>query len=188
MIKLTPLGSKVWVDITGQDVYSVDKSDIDFVQLDETHISIDLLGGGPILLSDLEMNGVVPANMAALKAAIATVFPNAGGAATTTYLVYTALLSQTGTGSPVAIVLENTLGGIPVWTRNSVGLYIGTLAGAFPADKVVMFLGNTLDGINVYSGDRETPPDSIYITTFQSNVLADTMLVKTPLEIRVYGN
>jgi hypothetical protein len=42
------------------------------------------------------------------------------------YLVYTALLSQTGTNAPVATVLENTLGTTIVWTRDDVGEYIGT--------------------------------------------------------------
>ena len=47
--------------------------------------------------------------------------------------VYTALLTQTGTDAPVATVLENTLGGEVVWTRDDIGLYTGTLAGAFPS-------------------------------------------------------
>ena len=32
--------------------------------------------------------------------------------------VYRALLSQTGTAAPTATVLENTLGGTVVWTRD----------------------------------------------------------------------
>lgn len=48
---------------------------------------------------------------------------------------YVALLTQTGTDAPVATGLENTLGGTVVWTYSSPGVYIGTLAGAFPASK-----------------------------------------------------
>lgn len=55
---------------------------------------------------------------------------SSGGEAS--YLVYTALLSQSGTDAPVATELQNTLGGEVVWTRTGVGLYVGTLAGAFP--------------------------------------------------------
>lgn len=51
---------------------------------------------------------------------------------------YRALLTQTGTDAPVATVLENTLGGTLVWTRSDVGLYIGTLAGAFTANKTCL--------------------------------------------------
>lgn len=52
----------------------------------------------------------------------------AGGAAS--YAVYTALLTQTGTDAPVATVLENTLGFIPLWERFDVR--IGEVAGTYP--------------------------------------------------------
>lgn len=48
---------------------------------------------------------------------------------------YVALLTQSGTDAPVATVLENTLGGTVVWTRDSAGVYIGTLASAFTENK-----------------------------------------------------
>jgi hypothetical protein len=51
--------------------------------------------------------------------------------------VYRALLTQTGTDAPVATVLENTLGASVVWTRDDVGAYRATLAGAFPAAKTI---------------------------------------------------
>lgn len=51
------------------------------------------------------------------------------------YKVYTALLTQTGTDAPVAIVLENTLDGTIIWTRTTDGIYVGTLAGAFVTNK-----------------------------------------------------
>jgi hypothetical protein len=53
------------------------------------------------------------------------------------YKVYTALLTQSGTGAPVATVLENTLGGEVVWARGGVGNYTGTLVGAFTLNKTV---------------------------------------------------
>lgn len=49
---------------------------------------------------------------------------------------YVALLAQTGTGAPVATVLENTLGGSIVWTRGAQGAYFGTLSGAFSGNVV----------------------------------------------------
>lgn len=66
----------------------------------------------------------------------------AGGAS---YLVYTALLTQTGTDAPVATVLQNTLGGPVVWTYNDVGSYVGTLSGAFTVDKTSECYGNRPD-------------------------------------------
>ncbi len=54
------------------------------------------------------------------------------------YLVYTALLTQSGTDAPVATVLNsadaNYLGDV-VWTYDDVGTYTGTLAGAFTEAK-----------------------------------------------------
>ncbi len=49
--------------------------------------------------------------------------------------VYRALLTQTGTDAPVATVLENTLGGTPVWGRSGAGIYPLTLEGCFTANK-----------------------------------------------------
>ena len=45
------------------------------------------------------------------------------GEATPQYKVYTALLSQSGTDAPTAIVLENTLGQTITWSYNGVGTY-----------------------------------------------------------------
>lgn len=55
------------------------------------------------------------------------------------YLVYVALLTQSGTDAPVATVMENTLGGTVVWTRDNEGQYRGTLTNAFPLGKTVVF-------------------------------------------------
>jgi hypothetical protein len=51
------------------------------------------------------------------------------------YLKYVALLNQEDTDAPVATVLENTLGGIPVWERGDEGGYFCFLEGAFPENK-----------------------------------------------------
>lgn len=59
------------------------------------------------------------------------------------YLVYTALLTQTGTGAPVATVLNNTLGGTVVWAREGAGEYVGTLAGVFTENKTWFSYPNT---------------------------------------------
>jgi hypothetical protein len=53
------------------------------------------------------------------------------------YKSYSALVTQTGTDNPVATVLSNDLGGTVVWTRDSVGNYSATLAGAFTENKTI---------------------------------------------------
>lgn len=73
---------------------------------------------------------------------------NAVGSSSTSYLVYTALISQTGTSTPVATILENTLGGVPVITRDHAGFYLFTLAGAFPDDKVIIPPFSSYNGSN----------------------------------------
>ena len=60
--------------------------------------------------------------------------------------VYKALLSQSGTDAPTAIVLENTLGGEVVWGRAGVGTYEGTLAGAFAEGKTFTFMSHSNSG------------------------------------------
>jgi hypothetical protein len=48
------------------------------------------------------------------------------------YKVYTALISQDNdTNPPTSIVLENTLGGIPIWSRDGLGQYTLGLTGGF---------------------------------------------------------
>lgn len=111
--------------------------------------------------------------------------PSGGGGAAS-YLVYTALLTQSGTSAPTADVLENTLGDI-VWTRQSAGNYIGTLEGAFTAGKTVTMITNNWDNNVIYICGENSFPDSIYIETKSiPTVDVDDKLVKTPVEIRVY--
>jgi hypothetical protein len=52
--------------------------------------------------------------------------------------IYIALLSQTGTSAPTATVLKSDLTGTPVWTRQSTGLFLCTLADAFPLNKTTV--------------------------------------------------
>ena len=58
-----------------------------------------------------------------------------------TYKVYTAILSQNGTGAPSANILENTIGNI-VWSYSSAGNYLATLAGAFTSQKTFFYVSS----------------------------------------------
>lgn len=52
---------------------------------------------------------------------------------------YVASLTQSGEGEPVvANVLENTLGGVPVWSRLSAGIYRASSNGLFTAFKTIV--------------------------------------------------
>lgn len=96
--------------------------------------------------------------------------------ATTEPKVYIALLTQGGTDDPVATVIENTLGGEVVWTRDDIGVYFGTLANAFPLNKTIvpndLFTG--VDGtVNCQISVRYSDADSILITVLEAGTAND---------------
>lgn len=107
------------------------------------------------------------------------------------YKVYTALLTQTGTNAPVATVLENTLGGTPVWTRDDAGIYIATLTSAFVRHKTWITVGTSGDGYD----DTQVSSSGLYgdIDTIRVHVNDldkvgyDGYLYGAPIEIRVYN-
>jgi len=102
------------------------------------------------------------------------------------YLVYTALLNQTSTNAPVATVLKNTLGGTVVWTRTSPGLYVGTLTGAFTANKTWCISINGVGNHEVISRIHRANDNQVEIYATDTNVFDDDILVDTNVEIRVY--
>jgi hypothetical protein len=104
-----------------------------------------------------------------------------------TYTKYIALISQSSTSAPTVIELENTIGPI-VWTRNSTGIYYGTLTGAFTLDKTYVMLSNVeLDSI-VMAKRGNNDFIQIDTTNLHSPTAAhhDDHLKKNTLEIRVY--
>ena len=106
-------------------------------------------------------------------------------AAARPYKVYTALLTQTGVSAPVANVLENSLGGAIVWSYFAVGIYIGTLAGAFTPNKTHRSISR--DSIPFVAAIGENGVNEVQINTANSSgTLVDGVLTRTSIEIRVY--
>ena len=137
--------------------------------------------------------GTVNGTISASPATTANQVPTWGQvqAAARPYKVYTALLTQTGTNAPTATVLENTLGGTIVWTRNSTGNYYGTLNGAFPvANKVILFQGGDMWNILpleiIRVGYLNTNTVQIFTHQATDGALVDSSLASTSIEIRVY--
>ena len=102
------------------------------------------------------------------------------------------MLTQQNTNAPDAVVLENTLGGTVVWTRNTTGNYYGTLNGAFPvAGKVVLFQGGDMWGTLPLKIIRvvylNTNTVQIFTQRATDGDLADSSLAHTSIEIRVYN-
>lgn len=108
------------------------------------------------------------------------------------YKVYTALLTQTNTNPPTAIVLENTIGSI-VWNYISTGNYSANLIGAFPRNKTFVLIQNTTDDANNNTTNIGwgSTKDYIQVITaaWDGTSYTDTnsILNYTPIEIRVYN-
>ena len=105
------------------------------------------------------------------------------------YLVYTAILRQTGTDDPVATVLANTLSADIVWTRTSAGVYFGTLSGAFTngLTTVSCNYGVVSGTADIITGFRSNS-NVIRVQTYRSD---DSSLAEMEgslifIEIRVY--
>ena len=110
------------------------------------------------------------------------------------YKVYTALLSQSGEDAPTVIVLENTLSGDVVWTREGAGIYNGTLADAFTINKSCTNMQNFILTINggdqqVFLSIRPNSGDDDYVVmqTFDTSLnYVDANITDALVEIRVY--
>lgn len=98
---------------------------------------------------------------------------------------YKALMSQDGSTPPTVIIFDNSIGDIR-WTRDSAGLYTGTLAGAFTEFKTTMLMGSpqsALTLIQYYRNDSNT----LAIQTFNtSGTYLDGVLWETLIQIEVY--
>jgi hypothetical protein len=131
---------------------------------------IDVVGNG-------KFSGTVTASPAELETELATL-----GQVNSfrPYKVYTALLSQSGTNAPVATVLENTLGGVPTYQRNTQGAYQLTLSNAFINLKTVLFItDSSASQLRIYRSSASVI--NIEMST------GDNTLLNNTIEIRVYN-
>ena len=131
----------------------------------------------------VEQNGIATTNLTVTDTlngrAVSDILP--------TYKKYIALISQSSTADPTVIELENTIGPI-IWTRSAVGVYFGTLAGAFTLDKTYVTLSNVVANSIVLSQRKDINSIQLDTTNLHSPTAAhhDTHLSKNTLEIRVY--
>jgi hypothetical protein len=129
----------------------------------------------------LQVDGTISANAATgsnqvvIKSQLDAVRP---------YKVYTALLTQTGTNAPTAVVLENTLGGSITFGYTGVGTYSANSSSFFTTSKTSVILG----GLGAYSsGSFILDNSTITLTTAVGGVYDNGGLTNTFLEIRVYN-
>lgn len=107
------------------------------------------------------------------------------------YKVYRALMTQVGTAAPIANVLENTLGNI-VWAYSAIGIYTGTLDGAFSETKY--FAPIPIQGLDSGVNDGGGGDSYTYFIIDSSTIVltsgippANNILSNTPIEIIVYN-
>jgi hypothetical protein len=119
-----------------------------------------------------------------------TVTGTINGAVVAPFKKYVALLNQSGTSAPTAIILENTFSEIPTFSRTSTGVYKLELIDAFTLDKTFIVTGSA--DVSGGSGDfatviaRRFDEDTITLYTYDNFTSSDNMLVNTSIEIRVY--
>jgi hypothetical protein len=133
-----------------------------------------IVGDGQVL----EEDGMVVSNL--------TVTGTINGEVQVSSTKYIATLLQSSTTDPLATVLENTLGDI-VWTRFAVGVYRGTLSGAFPdQDRTYVVFNNTVGPSACTSAWKSV--NEIEITTYDiaTSALADDLIGYSTIEIRTY--
>jgi len=104
-------------------------------------------------------------------------------------LVYRGLLTQTGTDAPVAIVLENTLGETPTYSRNNTGSFsILSAGGVFTTGKThVMLTAGSADHLDeITMGYEIVGTNNIEFSSFRNGNISDDILVLASIQILVY--
>jgi hypothetical protein len=133
---------------------------------------LDVVGNG-------KFSGTVTASPAELETELATL-GQVTVASIKPYKVYTALLTQSGTNVPVATVLENTLGGVPTYQRNTQGAYQLTLSNAFINLKTALFItDSSASQLRIYRS-------SVSVINIEMST-GDNTLLNNTIEIRVYN-
>lgn len=130
---------------------------------------------------DLDVGGEIKRNGVAIET-------EGGAEFSLPYKLYVAILVQVETDAPVATVLENTLGGTPVWARSDAGIYSATLTGAFPLGKRLVSLSPTI-ATNAATVLCYSFPNAnvMNLRSFDGTMtLADELLLGASIEIRVY--
>ena len=103
------------------------------------------------------------------------------------YKVYTALLTQSGTASPTAIVLENTLGVTITFSYVGVGQYTLTATGALTVNKTWVIFNNVDSNAGTITYNVKSLNGFDILTRSLGGVTTNGILNLTEIEIRVYN-
>jgi hypothetical protein len=104
------------------------------------------------------------------------------------YKVYRALLTQTGSADPTAVVLENTLGESIIWKRSTTGGYTAEKTSGFDITKTFYntngFATTNIELISFINTINSKLVVNVRDTI--NNLPIDAQLSNTPIEILVY--
>lgn len=110
--------------------------------------------------------------------------PRINGAAAAAQ-IYVALLTQSGTDAPSAVVLSNNLGEI-VWTRTAQGEYLGTPLVPFDALNTFVIIGNVEHDYQAAAYVNSDGNIVVVTCRNQSHQHDDSKLRNSPIEVRIY--
>jgi hypothetical protein len=104
--------------------------------------------------------------------------------------LYVIKFDQNADEDPDALIYENTLGGVPVWTRRSAGDYAGTLEGVAPNVNKIWspsLLYRNGDGVLVEVAVGRLNPNALRITSTNLETgEPEDLFGSVDIEIRVY--
>lgn len=105
------------------------------------------------------------------------------------YRSYVALLTQTATDAPTAVVLYNDLGGDITYSYGGNGTYSVVSSGLFTDNKTFFLLDNENFNINALCTCGWADANTLTIMTVDptTGTKTNAYLRKTPFEIRVYS-
>lgn len=111
--------------------------------------------------------------------------PRINGAAAAVQ-TYVALLTQSGTDAPSAVVLSDNIGAI-TWSRTAQGNYLGVPVDAFDALNTFVIIGN-VEHDHLSSAYINSDGHIVVRTTnTQNHQHTDSQLRNSPIEVRIYG-
>ncbi len=102
--------------------------------------------------------------------------------------VYTAFITQIGTGAPTTTILQDTITGL-IWTRTAIGTYTLTKTGAFTINKTVPIKDIYTDISGNLLKMVRTNVDTLTLTTYaavNTTILADDVLIDQYINIEIY--
>ena len=105
------------------------------------------------------------------------------------YKIYVAQITQNDTEAPIAVILENTIGEI-VWSYVDIGIYKGTLIGAFKNTKTIVSTPALDSDFGAGAGyvTITVTENEIYLYTYNTEGnLFNQGLFNSSLEIKVYN-